>query len=380
MVEEVDTTSNKQQQVIIDNIAGLLEFFFSDTNLRSDKFMKNEMKFNDGMIAIQKLLRFNSIKKITTDPALLVKAVETSEKCKTILKLSEDKSSIGRLNKFDIQKIQDNIPLTLFVKGLPTVSEEGDEQNKAKSFAVQIEDVKNLFLEYGDVTLVRLRYKKKLNKSEPTIALGEAFVEYKTPEMAQKAVADLCADKGEPNKKLVLQGETLFIQPMKAWIEEKEKCKEGADAPTKKRSRDIKEEEPVEEKDNLEDGFDIVWKPGCVVSMKGLPDDCDREAIRAAIQDYHEDPKEIYIDFSRGQKTGAIRFETPNDRIIELAEKLKEGKIKISGHAVDTAHVLEGQDEKEYWENFIEFKRKQRKQQTASNRGKPKRGRFVKRH
>jgi len=378
LLESKDLTSNEgKEPEVIEKLAGLLSFFFSDTNLRSDTFMKKEMKFNDGMVAIQKLLRFNSIKKITTDQEKIVQAVETSELLKPILMLNKDKTSIGRINKFDINNIKDNIPLTLFVKGLPTSNVEISEDGKElppKSYAVQVDEVKQLFLEYGEIALVRLRYKKKLKKSDPTIAKGEAFIEYESEEMAQKAAADLCkVGDAEPKKRLTIKGNELFVQPMKEWLELKEK-EEGEEKSDKRKRKSSAENEGKEAAD---DEFDIVWNPGCVISVKGFPDNCDREAIREAMKDYvPSDPKELYLDFSRGQKSGALRFETPTDKIKELAEKLNSGEIEIIGCKVESAHVLEGEEEKTYWDNFKEFKRKQRKQQTASNsRGRAKRGR-----
>jgi RNA recognition motif-containing protein len=378
LLESKDLTSNEgKEPEVIEKLAGLLSFFFSDTNLRSDTFMKKEMKFNDGMVAIQKLLRFNSIKKITTDQEKIVQAVETSELLKPILMLNKDKTSIGRINKFDINNIKDNIPLTLFVKGLPTSNVEISEDGKElppKSYAVQVDEVKQLFLEYGEIALVRLRYKKKLKKSDPTIAKGEAFIEYESEEMAQKAAADLCkVGDAEPKKRLTIKGNELFVQPMKEWLELKEK-EEGEEKSDKRKRKSSAEDEGKEAAD---DEFDIVWNPGCVISVKGFPDNCDREAIREAMKDYvPSDPKELYLDFSRGQKSGALRFETPTDKIKELAEKLNSGEIEIIGCKVESAHVLEGEEEKTYWDNFKEFKRKQRKQQTASSsRGRAKRGR-----
>ena len=378
LLESKDLTSNEgKEPEVIEKLAGLLSFFFSDTNLRSDTFMKKEMKFNDGMVAIQKLLRFNSIKKITTDQEKIVQAVETSELLKPILMLNKDKTSIGRINKFDINNIKDNIPLTLFVKGLPTSNVEISEDGKElppKSYAVQVDEVKQLFLEYGEIALVRLRYKKKLKKSDPTIAKGEAFIEYESEEMARKAAADLCkVGDAEPKKRLTIKGNELFVQPMKEWLELKEK-EEGEEKSDKRKRKSSAENEGKEAAD---DEFDIVWNPGCVISVKGFPDNCDREAIREAMKDYvPSDPKELYLDFSRGQKSGALRFETPTDKIKELAEKLNSGEIEIIGCKVESAHVLEGEEEKTYWDNFKEFKRKQRKQQTASNsRGRAKRGR-----
>lgn len=72
--------------------------------------------------------------------------------------------------------------------------------------------------------------------------------------------------------------------------------------------------------------MDIKWEKKCVVSLKGLGDDIDRESIRDAIKDYDDNSgdreKAVYVDYSRGQTYGALRFPAPSPNIEELVESL----------------------------------------------------------
>ena len=66
----------------------------------------------------------------------------------------------------------------------------------------------------------------------------------------------------------------------------------------------------------------------------------------------------IYVDFSRGQKDGAVRF-LVSDKVADLCAKLGSGEVLVSGAKVESAHVLEGDAEIKYWDEFMAFKNKQ---------------------
>jgi hypothetical protein len=373
MVEgNADNATNQPAE----DMAERLSFFFSDSNLRSDKFMKNEMKYNhDKCVPIDKLLRFNSIKKVSTDPEVLVKAVETSASLKDFLKLNEKKDGICRVTEFDIHKVKDNIPCTILVKELPVT------ENR---FDVTVDELKAAFADYGKVTLVRMRREKDTRAPK-----GEAFIEFEDLDMANKVLSDFATvpkqeggtDADKSQKKMVIKGKEVAIESMTDFVGMKEKQKAERGEGDKKRTNNADEESP-EVKDDGEkknDGFDIVWKEGCVIAIKGFPDECDRESIHEAVKQYDKEGEKIlYYDFSRGQKEGAIRFFEFSDKVKELAEKLNKGEIKIKGEALESAIVLEGDEEKKYWETVVEWKRKQRQQRDTrggGGRGRGGRGR-----
>lgn len=112
------------------------------------------------------------------------------------------------------------------------------------------------------------------------------------------------------------------------------------------------------------------------MSLKGLSDGCDRESILASIkekcEEYEMDSKP-YVDYSRGQTNGAIRFKQPFEKIRDFVSDLKNGDIKILDQKVEDASVLAGEEEEQYWKAFLEFKRKQTYQFALQRNGNKKR-------
>jgi hypothetical protein len=125
--------------------------------------------------------------------------------------------------------------------------------------------------------------------------------------------------------------------------------------------------------------FKLDWKPGSVIQLTGLSESCDREAILAAVADglgitvEAVKDQNIYADFSRGQTNGAIRFNTPSEATSELASKLAKGEVKIAGGAVESAKIIEGEEEIKYWNEFVKFKNKQLKHRAEERAMKKKR-------
>ena len=162
----------------------------------------------------------------------------------------------------------------------------------------------------------------------------------------------------EPKRKLELGGTTLKVELLKDYVDKIQ---------TRKRERGHGQDDDNNNNDGEEEAnkFTIEWKPGCVISMKGLPESCDREAILdAAVKACDlgaaeaKEKRNIYADYSRGQKDGALRFQDP-ELASKMLAKFKEGSVKIAGSEIQEAKLLEGDEEKHYWEGFIEFKRRQ---------------------
>jgi hypothetical protein len=287
--------------------------------------------------------------------------------------------------------MDDNIPLSLYVGNLPIAE---PEEGKNTQYAVSMDEVRALFEPYGDVTLVKLQFQKvggdndaspAKKKFDPT---GGAFVEFETAEQQQKALEDLCAKKDgeavEPKTKLTLGGNTLDVITLREWIDSKKKINKQSNDAGAKPGPKKREREEVPEPEIVVKEFTVDWKPGCVIQVKGLGESCDREAIRAAVAKGLEMTEEetvekgIYADYSRGQTGGAIRFNEPSDSISALVTKLASGDVEIAGAKVESASILEGEEEQKYWANFIEFKNKQarHKAEEKASKKKTRRGRY----
>merc|ERR1712157_184531 len=60
---------------IVEKVAERLKFFFSDVNLRSDRFMDLTMQRNHNMIPLEVMGRFKTIQKHSSDPLVIKEAV-----------------------------------------------------------------------------------------------------------------------------------------------------------------------------------------------------------------------------------------------------------------------------------------------------------------
>jgi lupus La protein len=377
-------------------VAERLRFFLSDANLRQDVFLRKIMLDDQGeyphKVTPETLLKFNTIKHHTMDPEVVLEAAKTLGDKLTV---SDDGKAIGLVEPFTMEKMDDNIPLSLLVENLPV-----DEESKR--YKVDPDEIRKLFDEYGRVALVKLRFhlakrengdrghssKKQHQKRVPS---GSVLVEFETAEELEKASADVltCRDGDtlEPKRKLEISGAALRVMPLKEWIDSRKKIKEQEEEGRKK---DGQEKEEEKKKRKIEDEkaltFTFDWKPGCVIRIEGITTpDCDREAILdmittglgttlAAVKE-----TKVYVDYSRGQEKGAIRFPEPSDDIKTICDKLKSGDLKIKEDPVKEAKILEGEEEKKYWEDFIDFKSKQL-QQKAGERGGHRHGHKRSRH
>lgn len=374
---------------ILKSVAERLQFFFSDANIRQDNFMRNLLMSEDGgSVPVESLLRFNTIKKYTSDPEIVAKAVKEhlSEK----LKLQDDDKAVARVKPFTKDLLSENIPLSLYVENLPVKEVEGHNGRKNVVYDVAIDDIRKLFEQYGEVTLVKLRFKSSAyskdddhtddikteekdtggRKPRRRYPFKSCLVEFENREAQAKAAEDVLTlkdgEKVEPKRKLEVNGQALEVMSLQEFLDNLKK--------KRKRNRDEDGDGGKEESDEAEK-FTIEWKPGCVVSLKGLSEDCDREAIMDAvfkaceIDKKEAREKQIFADYSRGQKDGAIRFSEP-ELAAKMLEKLKSGDAKICDAKVEEVSLLEGDGEKKYWEDYIEFRRKQIKHRMEERKHK----------
>ena len=390
----------------LQDVAERLKFFLSDANIRQDYFLRKFLISKGdgdpgGAVPVDVLLKFNTIKSITMDPDVVVKAVSTL--LADTLQVRSGGGSIARVEPFTEALLNENIPLSLYVRNLPT--KEDDRKNV--QYDVTMDELRNMFETYGKVAIVKLRFKKSAqsddddhtddikteadteengdgNRRKPRrrFPLGACLVEFESKESFDKAVADVLTLKDgepvEPKRKLEAGGKTLEVLTLKEYVNSLKKSSSH-----KKRNRDEEDttnEEEITAANEKADAFTIEWQPGCVVSLKSLPENCDREAIldvaMAACELTEDEMKEkkVYADYSRGQKDGALRFPDPQlaKKMLDKVKSETDG-VELAGAKWNDASLLEGDAEKKYWEEFIEFKKKQirhRAEERKNNKGR----------
>ncbi|XP_063969464.1 la-related protein 7-like [Lytechinus pictus] len=154
----------KRHKKIILDVSQQIEFYFSDANLRKDRFLKQEMSKNkDGYVSVETIANFNKMLSMTEDRKEVVSAIQLSK----ILKLSDDQLFVKRTAPLEPPKY-DPDDCTVYVECIP---KKADHDWLRKTFSY-----------CGKVLYVSLpRYKSTSDIK------GFAFIEFESPTEASRA-------------------------------------------------------------------------------------------------------------------------------------------------------------------------------------------------
>ncbi|CAG7861932.1 unnamed protein product [Brassica rapa] len=156
-----------------------VEYYFSDENLPTDKFLLNAMKKNKkGFVPISTIATFHKMKKLTRDHALIVSALKES----SFLVVSSDEKKVKRLSP--LPEVRDPKIFTVLVENLP---EDHSDEN-----------IRAIFGKAGSIKNVSICDPNAVEESEKGCKKDKfirtrlhVFVEYETVEAAEKAAATL---------------------------------------------------------------------------------------------------------------------------------------------------------------------------------------------
>ncbi|KAJ8022603.1 La-related protein 7 [Holothuria leucospilota] len=164
-VSSVDEKKRRKRlKKLLADICSQVEFYFSDPNLRKDRFLNQEIaNSTDGYVPLALIASFNKMKALTDDLGLIRKALQKSE----VVQLSQDGTQIKRTKPLEEPKHNPD-DCTVYVECLPLTAD--------------IAWIQKTFRYCGNVVYVSLpRYR---STGDPK---GFAFVEYEKPEEAQRA-------------------------------------------------------------------------------------------------------------------------------------------------------------------------------------------------
>jgi len=208
---------------IEDKILHQLEFYFSDSNLRTDKFLKNCINSTqEGYVDSVILLKFNKIRTLCNgNLETLVNVAQKSQQ----LVLSEDHTKIKR--KAPIPDKFDNFSTrTIYVDNLPKNS--------------TIESLQGIFSKSGKINIINLPKDKDSKQIK-----GFAFVEYDTLEQAKKAILDF-------NGVIINDCEQPFyVITKKEWSEMKRQYLENLEDPIQNIEQNKTSKQIFNEEDSL---------------------------------------------------------------------------------------------------------------------------------
>lgn len=156
---------NRKRKLLKD-IREQMEFYFSDSNLNKDKYLKEKLKeSSDGFIPLSVFAKFNKIKALTTDVSVIALALQASSFLEVNLE-----HKVKRIS--EVKELTNADNCTVYVENLPK--------------HVTHDWVKHMFKRCGNVTYVSLPKYKKTGDFK-----GFGFVEFSCPEAVTKACMEL---------------------------------------------------------------------------------------------------------------------------------------------------------------------------------------------
>ncbi|OAY81153.1 La protein 1 [Ananas comosus] len=394
------------------NVLRQVEFYFSDSNLPRDNFLKKTVEESeDELVSLAVICSFSRMKthlglnaatKPDEVPEEMVLAVSEVLRKSSSLRVSEDGKRVGRSSELKLDEVIEQVDSrTIAAAPLP--------------YDVKLEDVESFFAKLAKVNSVRL----PRHVSDKRHFCGSALIEFSEEEDAKKVLME----------KLSFAGAELEIKPKKDFDAEREKKRaefektrsnknspHGSDSypkgliinfKVKSKSVDDVKGQSAEEKvnDNEEGPKDEAGKEkipeGVDNNEKSSPDvegDNEDKATEEAAQDREnnvakgsteesgdgkdvvtrEDLKAIfekfgtvkYVDFKIGEDSGYIRFDDPKAAVDARAFAVleNEGGLLVKNHIV-TLEALTGDEEREYW-NLLRGNQEKRYKENRSYRGR----------
>lgn len=305
-----------------------LEFYFSDSNFRKDTFLREAAASDpESYVPITTLLTFNKLKSLTTDISEIVNAISSSE----TIELNESNTAIRR--KFPLPAVDNSKECTIYVKGFPL-----DDPD------VTIDSIKEQFMTFGTVTMVRLR--KDLNKKFK----GSCFIEYDQPSAVDAAVTAANQDgvvtlsyKGTPYLCVMKLGEWLDRKAAKSGKSTEKKAGEDA---TGKRKRD--DDGDGNDGENEGESKPVSFTPGLLIHVTGVP----ASSTVFELKDLFKPHGEVkYVEYNAGETTAYVRL-ADNGSANSVLGALDAKEIKLGegdAESILGGTLVTGDDEVAYW-------------------------------
>lgn len=350
-----------------------LEYYFSDSNLPRDKFLRAKTEENEhGFVDMSVLLTFKRLQALGATPTSIAAAVTDS----ILLALNDDLTRVRRTTPLPQVSLFDT--RAVYAKGWI-----------ARTQPPTIDELVAMFSPSGKVLSVKIRrFEDQLDKKK--YFKGSIFVEMESAEAADRVIAEQYEIE-VPNEDGTVVKRPLVLKLMDDYRKDKKEEERARLArfrskgqKRKREDRDnIKEQDghavakegPSEDKPRTDKSHrasredksndkDRQVIPGLILGFEGFGPDVTREDIREAFETHSEI---AWVDFQRGDAEGYIRFARSGDA--KAAQKaMEESRMQFGGKEPVFA-ILEGEAEEAYWREMwskkdamVEHARKKRRE------------------
>ncbi|XP_015924136.1 lupus La protein homolog [Parasteatoda tepidariorum] len=320
--ENQEKPSELEQKVIRQ-----IEYYFGNYNLGRDKFLKEELKKDDGWVPLETMVRFQRLKQMNVDFETISAALKKSPN--QLMEVSDDCTKIRRRapvpENVDRGEMDDR---SLYVKGFKRET--------------TLDQVLDFFKDYK-VENVMMR---KRRQGDKFFFKGSVFATFET-----QADCDSFFEK----KGIKFDKTEMLKERKKDYVKRKDEFFENLRAEkAKKKEAGEKDKEDTPK--------------GCLLKIIGITDESiKRDDVRKAMEEYGN---VAFVDFFAGNTDAVIRFK--EGIVSELLSKLEEEdgvkKLQI-GSVKATLSLIDGEEETKYWEKIKSFS-KQKGNQKNFNKGR----------
>lgn len=327
-----------------------VEYYFGDFNLSRDKFLKEAIGKESGWVPFETLVTFNRLKTLSADIEVVANALRKSPN--QLLEINEDGSKVRRsaekpLPADDEKRREDVMSRSVYVKGFPET--------------LTLDEL----LEYFKQNAPTVEHVQMLYKQQPKEFKGSLFAVFKTVDDSKEFLS----------RESVKHGESELKRESKVDY----KARKNAEWAQKKEEKKARKQDGEEKEEKKEPKiFEPERLKGCVLNVTELPSTATREDLKATFNPHGE---VAWVDFSKGDKEAWVRFKEEN-KGADLQAKVTSEEVQLTMKDTKlTIRLLEGDEEKEFWDSVIKAKSDMKLQKQKGKRGggrgfKGKGGRF----
>ncbi|NXD67069.1 LA protein, partial [Eolophus roseicapillus] len=321
------------------------QYYFGNHNLPRDKFLKEQIKLDDGWVPLEVMIKFNRLSHLSTDFSVIVEALRKSKT--GLMEISEDKTKIRRSPNKPLPELNDQYKAavrnrSVYVKGFP--------------LDATLDDIKEWLEDKGPVENIQMRrtlqktFKGSIFAVFDSVESAKKFTEipnqkYKDAELIILFKEEYCTKKNEERKQYKVEAKARAKQ------EKEEKQKQAADAEMK--SLYLKSMQCF-----LLYGFSNPHIANMLRQQHFVKLTFNINQIK-------------WIHFVRGAKEGIILFKDVAKEALEKAKAAHNGNLQLRNKDV-TWEVLEGDAEKEALKKLLEDQQELLKQKTKGRKIKGK--------
>lgn len=296
-------SARASSEALPEGLVGQLAFYFSESNLRRDRFLlRLTGAEGTGDVPISTLATFNLVAALTTDESIIARALRSID----WLAVSEDGSTVRRASPLPAHDT--SLARTVYAENLPAGS--------------TIESLQELFAPHGGVAFV------SLPRCASRDALGFAFIEYHQEEHAAAAVAAM--DGTPPADGLA----PLRVMAKGEWEVQKRVYKESRAGVNKRAAEAARRQREAQEAAEAA----AAGIPRRVVCVSRIPRGGNIKALRREIAALFNEVAPVdYVDYgvsnSGNPSVGFVRMKNEVDAA-EAARRLTESAQTVGGAAV----------------------------------------------